>query len=280
MTPLGGFSVHPPEGREIPVVVEVPHAGTHVDAAALATMIAPLRALGRDADLFVDELYAEAPQLGATLIVAHVSRYVIDLNRGPDDYDGAAVEGGPAQQLPRGLVWRTSTEGDPILARRLGQPELRRRRASYYDPYHAAVRAALDEKKARFGYAVLLAAHSMPSQGRRGHVDVGVGRADVVPGTRGRTTAAAPFLREVEATCAAHALSFKHDDPYKGGFATGHYGVPARGVHAVQIELARRLYMDEDRLVPVEPGFTRTRAFAAALVQALGREGLHPPNSP
>lgn len=267
----------PDPAREIPVVVEVPHAGLFVDAPALAMMIAPLRALGRDADLLVDELYAGVAALGATLIVAHASRYVIDLNRGPDDYDGVSVDQGGAQAYPRGLIWRTSTEGDAILGRRLPQAELARRKRLYYEPYHRAVQGALAAKKERFGCAVLLAAHSMPSQGRRGHVDVGVGRADVVPGTRGGTSAARPLIREVERVCAAHQASWKHDDPYKGGFATGHYGAPATDVHAIQIELARRLYMDEDRLVPTEPGFAQTRALCEALVTALGaaaRPGL------
>lgn len=275
---VGAFSVYTPEpAREIPVVVEVPHAGLFVDAPALATMVAPLRALGRDADLFVDELYADVAALGATLIVAHASRYVIDLNRGPDDYDGISVDQGGAQALPRGLIWRTGTEGDPILGRRLTQAELLRRKRVYYEPYHRTVEGALAAKKARFGCAVLLAAHSMPSQGRRGHVDVGVGRADVVPGTRGGTTAASSLIRTVERVCAEHPASWKHDDPYKGGFSTGHYGAPERDVHAIQIELARRLYMDEDRLVPLDPGFERTRALCEALVTALGaaaRPGL------
>ncbi len=260
-------------------MVEVPHAGLFVDAASLATMIAPARAVGRDADLFVDRLFSHAPALGASLLVAHLSRYVIDLNRGPDDYDGLAVERGGSHNLPRGLIWRTSTEGDPILAKRLPQSELERRMREFYRPYHQALTQLLARKHERFGFAILLCAHSMPSQGRRGHVDVGAGRADVVPGTRGRTTAAGAVIDAVEAVAAGLGFSVKHDDPYKGGFSTGHYGRPADHVHAVQVELARRLYMDESELTLDPAGFEATQDLADALVQALGQIRPDAPSS-
>ena len=275
--------VKPDAAIETAVIVEVPHGGVHVDAASLATMIAPARAIGRDADLFVDRLFEAAPKSGASFIAANISRYVVDLNRGPLEIDGLAVERGGPQNLPRGLIWRIGTEGDPILARRLTQAELERRLDFLYRPYHAALEALIEEKRKKFGAAILLCAHSMPSQGRRGHVDVGVGRADVVPGTRGRTSAGALVIDTVDQAARDLGFSVKHDDPYKGGFSTGHYGRPAEGVHAIQVELARRLYMDEDELCPVSPGFERTQALAEALVTTLGKidpAGLAPTSSP
>lgn len=265
------FEVISPTVPESPVVVEVPHAGLAIDPEAAAFTIAPVRSAGRDADLFVDHVYENAPRLGATSIVARHSRYVVDLNRGPTDVDGAAVEGGGAAPFPRGLVWRITTEGEPILARRLPRGELARRLRTIYEPYHDRLRELLDAKIARFGWAVLLCGHSMPSQGRRGHADVGAVRVDVVPGSRGRTSAAAPVIDAVDAVAARHALSVRHDDPYKGGFATASYGRPATGVHAIQIELARRLYMDEDALRIDPAGMARVQAFADDLVTTLGR---------
>lgn len=262
--------LHPDPAIETPLVVEVPHAGVYVDPPSLAFMAAPLRAVGRDADLYVDELFQDAPSLGATLLTTSFSRYVLDLNRARTDFDGLSVEGGPSTQVPRGLVWRSTTDGEPILTRRLPLEEVERRAALLYDPYHRALAHALEAKRARFGYAVLLCAHSMPSTGRRGHVDVGAGRADVVPGSRGRTSAAGLVIDRVEEVAVARQLSVKHDDPYKGGFSTGHYGRPATGWHAVQIELARRTYMDEETLRLLPAGFDRIRAFARELVVALG----------
>lgn len=264
------FSVHEPDpARETPVVVEVPHAGLEVDPETLATLAAPARAIGRDADLYVDGLYADAPAAGATLLVAHLSRYVVDLNRAETDVDAAVVEGGPRPlRALRGVVWRLSSDGAPSLTAPLTAAELERRLARFYRPYHAALEALLLRKRERFGFAVLLCGHSMPSSPRGPGAGV-VARADVVPGTRGRSTAAPAFIDAVDAHARAAGLTVAHDEPYRGGHATGAWGRPAEGLHAVQVELARRLYMDEERLAPTA-GFASTQAFCRGLVAALG----------
>lgn len=264
------FEVLPPAAPEIPVVVEIPHAGLDVDPETAAFTIAPVRSVGRDADLFVDRIYERAPSLGASCLVARASRYVIDLNRSPADFDGLAVDGGGPTPFPRGLVWRLTTDGEPILARRLPRSELERRFAAVYEPYHAALRRLLGEKVARFGFAILLCAHSMPSRGRRGHADPGARRVDVVPGSRGRTSAAGAVIDAVDVVAARHGLSVRHDDPYKGGFATQRYGQPAGGVHALQVELSRHLYMDEDALTLDPAGLPATQRFVEELVRGLG----------
>lgn len=270
------FEIAPPEGAESPVLVEVPHAGVHVDPESLAYTIAPARCIARDADLYVDRIYQDAPSLGATMIVAKMSRYVVDLNRGPADFDGDAVEGGVGRGAPRGLVWRVATDGSPVLARRLPRAELERRMALTYRPYHQALAALLAHKVARFGYAILLCAHSMPEPPRK---QGAIGYryppsepsplADIVPGTRGRTSASGRLIDLVDAHARAAGFSVKHDDPYKGGFSTAHYGVPARGVHAIQIEIARRLYMDPDTLGTDPQRFENVRCFARTLVARL-----------
>jgi N-formylglutamate deformylase len=264
------FSIKNPLSEPTPVVVEVPHAGLEVDAQALATLAAPARSLGADADLYVDELYADAPDAGAALIYAHVSRYVCDLNRAEGDVDALAVEGGTARSSPHGLVWRTTTEGRPALLGAVSRVEYERRLEVYHRPYHRALRELLEERRRRFGFAVLLCAHSMPSRGRDGHDDAGVERADIVPGTRGRTTASAPVIDLVDRLSRKAGFLVTHDEPYRGGFSTAHYGRPKDGIHAVQVELARRLYMDEKTLAKRPSEFANLRAFCGSLVQALG----------
>jgi N-formylglutamate amidohydrolase len=271
------FSVTEPAGPESPLVVEVPHAGTWVPPAYLASLVAPVRALGRDADLFVDELYANAPHEGATLLVARTSRYVLDLNRSEDDWDDAAVEtrigSAPPRtpgSMPRGLVWRLTTDGEPAMTRPLRRSELDERIRAIHRPYHETLRALLERKRAKFGFAVLLAAHSMPSSGRASAGGRADDRADVVPGTQGRTTASAALIDLVERLAVARGLSVRHDEPYRGGFATRHYGRPREGIHAVQVELARRLYMNEVTLEPTSR-FGATETFCRSLVEALGR---------
>lgn len=265
------FTLREPEGAATPLVVEVPHAGLAVDATALSTLLAPANALGRDADLFVDELFQDAPSQGAALLVSHVSRYVVDLNRAEGDFDALAVEGGSARVSPHGLIWRTTTEGRSALAGPLSRAELERRLDLYYRPYHAALRRLLDARVASFGYAILLCAHSMPGRGRDGHQDTGRERADVVPGSRGRTSASAAVIDTLDRAAREAGFSIAHDQPYRGGFSTGHYGRPDQSVHAVQIELNRRLYMSERTLEKKPQAFAQLRVFCRDLVARLSQ---------
>lgn len=251
-----------------PVLVEVPHAGTYVDPETSRLLMTPARAVAQDADLLVDELYADAPSVGATLLAAKHSRYVVDLNRGEGDVDGASVRGVPGPlRASRGVIWRLSGAGEPVLAAPLERAELERRLTRVYRPYHEALAGLIAGKVRRFGHAVVVAAHSMPSVGvtSRGARAL---RADVVPGTRGRTSAAARYIDVVDAKARSAGLTVAHDNPYRGGFTTLHYGAPARGVHVVQVELARRLYMDEATLQP-SPRFMETRRFCRELTAAL-----------
>lgn len=256
------FSLIPARAKETPIVVEVPHAGLGVPAPFIADLVAPVRSLGRDADLHVDRLYQDAPDFGATLLVAKVSRYVVDLNRAETDWDKDGA------RMPRGLVWHATTDGGPCLARPLTRADVDARLDLVHRPYHRKIEQLLQEKRAKFGVAVLLAAHSMPSQGRGGVV-----RADVVPGTQGRTTASARFIDEVEAHATKAGFDVRHDEPYKGGYSTRTYGKPIDSVHAVQVEIARRLYMDETTLQPTR-SFEQMRTWCAALVEKLGQTAL------
>ncbi|MDF2693506.1 MAG: N-formylglutamate deformylase [Labilithrix sp.] len=268
------FSVIEPSGEETPVIVEVPHAGLWVDGQALATLVAPARSIGRDADLWVDELYADAPARGATMIAAHVSRYVVDLNRSERDVDSESVEGAPTSaRATRGIIWRLTSDGARVLDAPLPRRELERRLDSFYRPYHETIATLIARKRARFGYAILVAAHSMPSVGRAAHGDPNAQRADVVPGTRGRTSASPRFIDAVDAHARGAGFSVAHDNPYQGGFTTVNYGRPNEASHVVQVELARRLYMDETTLRK-NAGFDRLRSFCADLVTRLG--GVRP----
>ncbi|MCS6899258.1 MAG: N-formylglutamate amidohydrolase [Myxococcales bacterium] len=260
----------PPRGVELPVVVEVPHAGLLVDAICLSTLLVSARALARDADLFVDELVPEVTEVGATVLIARTSRYFIDLNRRDDEVDRHAVEGGLGHEAPHGLIWHRATDGERALAAPLPRCELERRLDLIYRPYHATLQRLLDEKRKRFGHVILVCAHSMPSHGLSFTTGKEVARADVVPGTRGKTSAAAPVIETVDRFARAFGFTVKHDDPYRGGYSTQHYGAPARGVHAVQIEVARRLYMHESTLHRDPDGIARLRRFYRELALRLG----------
>jgi len=282
------FEVLEPTGPETPVVVEIAHAGLYVPPPFLEPLAAPARSLARDADLYVDEIYGDAAAEGASVLVARTSRYVIDVNRAETDVDAEVVEGARTDvTLHHGLVWRTTSEGDPALARKLTRDELDERLDKVWRPYHRTLADLILRKRSRFGLCVVLAAHSMPSVERPGGGGNGNGgrrasrsseegalgrpgrpRADVVPGTRGRRSAAPQFIDAVEARATAQGWSVRHDDPYAGGFTTQHYGRPEAGVHVVQVELARRLYLDEGTLRR-GPQFAAVRAWCRGLVQTL-----------
>jgi N-formylglutamate deformylase len=278
---MRAFDVLEPSGPETPLIVEVPHAGLQMPAPCLEPLAAPARALARDADLYVDRLYQDAPSEGATLLVARASRYAIDVNRAETDVDAEVVEGGRGDvALHHGLVWRTTSDGDPALVRKLTKAELEERLETIWRPYHRMLAAIIERKRARFGVCVVLAAHSMPSadrtpgtsSGGRASSRAARPRADVVPGTRGRRSAAARFIDAVDAHAVRKGWTVRHDDPYAGGYTTQHYGRPADAVHVVQVELARRLYLDEATLRP-GPDFDAVRTWCRALVGTLGALG-------
>jgi N-formylglutamate amidohydrolase len=264
------FQVIHPVGPKRPVVVEIPHAGVALDTLSMAWSVAPVRAVVRDADLYVDQLFGDATELGATVIASTMSRYVCDLNRSEKDVDRLSVQGGMSDAAPHGLIWRRTSDGEPALSSPLPFKEFERRRDTFYRPYHAALRLLLDQRRKEFGFVILLCAHSMPSRGKPGTADAGKLRADVVPGTRGMTTAAASVIDVPVRVATKFGWTLRHDQPYRGGFTTGHYGRPAQGFHCVQLELSRALYMDEQTLVPHER-LHQSRAFCSEVVMALGR---------
>jgi N-formylglutamate deformylase len=265
------FDLDHPTKDEMPLVVEVPHAGLAVPPHFATTLLAPARAIARDADLFVDELYASAPEVGASLLVSRVSRYVVDLNRAETDVDAETVQGAPASpRAPRGVVWRLTTDNERSIAGPLTHAELEARLEQIHRPYHAALAETVRRKTERFGVCVVLAAHSMPSVGRTGHGDTNIQRADVVPGTQGRTTAHPSLIDLVEKHAHDAGLTVKHDEPYRGGFTTRHWGRPSHGIHTIQVELARRLYMNETELVK-SAEFSAMKSFATSLVETLGK---------
>jgi N-formylglutamate deformylase len=197
------------------------------------------------------------------------------LNRADDAYDAEAVQGGAKDaRMPRGLIWRLTTDGERAIGAPLSRVELDARLDAIYRPYHRALEEIIARKVARFGGAVILPAHSMPSLGRTTHGEALNARADVVPGTQGRTSAAARFIDLVDRHAIDQGWTVVHDDPYKGGFVTRHHGRPANNVHCVQVELARRLYMNEATLQRHDADFAKVRAWCRALVAKVGRTAL------
>lgn len=260
-----------PTAEPSAILVEVPHSGLQIPEEVETEMRASPSAVLRDSDLYVDQLYERAPEFGAAMVIARASRYVVDLNRSPVDIDLAAVPKHPrARAIPaRGVVWRATTDGTPLLRAPLQVEQFNRRMRLFYEPYHTALRTTAERIRREHGQVLVLAAHSMPSKGRRLPTGELLPRADVVPGTRGRSTADARIIDLIDAHFREAGLTVKHDDPYRGGWTTQRYGLPQKKCHAVQIELNRALYVDEATSEPKTEGFAELQTVLSALLGKL-----------
>jgi N-formylglutamate deformylase len=254
-----------------PLFVSVPHAGTYIPDDLAARLTGPARALP-DTDWHVDRLYAFARALGASMLVATHSRYVIDLNRPPDDhslYPGRDTTGlCPIDTFDRAPLYRDAPPSPAEIAMRI---------AAIHQPYHHALATELARLRARHATVVLWDAHSIRSVVPRFFdgvlPDFNLGTVD--------GTSAAPALVASLAAIAGRAAGFTAvvDGRFKGGYITRRYGVPSRGIHAIQLELAQRAYMDEsppyawraDRAARVAPHIESL--LGAALAFAEGAHG-------
>ncbi|MCC2975917.1 N-formylglutamate deformylase [Sphingomonas sp. PL-96] len=238
---------------DAPLIVAMPHVGT-----GLADVEPGFRSpwlARRDADWWVDALYAFARDLGVTLIWSSISRSVIDLNRDPS---GASLYPG---QATTELCPTTTFDGEPLYAGAIpDEAEIARRRARWFAPYHAALAGEIERLHARHSRVVLYDAHSIRShvprlfEGELPQFNIG---------TNGGVTCDPALASAVEAICAASDESHVLDGRFRGGWTTRHYGRPDRGIHAIQMELAIRGYMDEPE-TPTEanwpPAFDPARA--------------------
>jgi formiminoglutamase len=217
---------------EAPLVVAFPHTGTDL-AGCDDAFVSPWRAR-RDTDWHVDALYACAREMGATTVRTAISRSVIDVNRDPS---GASLYPG---QATTELCPTTTFDGDPIYpAAGPDAAEIARRRARYFDPYHAALEGELAWLKARHGCVVLYDAHSIRSRIPRLFEGV-LPQFNI--GTNGGVTCDPALTAAVAAACGADSIV---DGRFRGGWTTRHYGRPADGIHAIQMELAMRGYLAE-----------------------------------
>lgn len=264
------FHLMRPAGRAAPVLVSVPHAGLAVPPEVAGELLADEATLRADADLCVDALYADAPTQGASLLTAVVSRFVVDLNRATTDVDSASVPDHPSPlaDARRGLIWRLSTGGKRVLARPLTMERLRNRITRYHAPYHDALWRTLTELRDRHGHAILLDGHSMPAFSG-GEIGQGRRHADIVPGCLGGTSCAPALLQAACEYFTSRGYTVAVDDPYRGGFITRHYGRPREGLHALQLEVNRDLYLDPFTLDHRVRGFARLQTDLLGFVRHL-----------
>ena len=280
MTDHTPFLLHAPTTAALPLVLDSPHSGEHYPD---DFEHAPPRAVVRQAeDTHVARLYRGAPRFGATLIEAVFPRAYIDANRSLDDLDPAMLDAPWPAPLAAsrktgqgiGLLWRVARGGAPMYERKLTVAEVERRIDRWYRPYHAALESAIDARHRAFGAAWHINCHSMPSVGDANADDPGRERPDFVLGDRDGTTCAPEFTALVADAIRGLGYSVTINDPYKGVEIVRRHGRPEAGRHSLQIELNRRLYMDETTLEPnahyseLEADLERLVASVASYIRA------------
>lgn len=250
------FAVARPERLSTPLVFASPHSGRLYPEEMLAASALDAAAIRRSEDAFVDLLVESAAQARAPVLSARYARAYMDVNREPYELDQGMFE----DPLPPfasartarvaagiGSIARVVAEGQEIYRGKLMVGDALRRIEAVHRPYHAALRALLDETRAAFGLAILIDWHSMPSAA------AGQGRsppADLVLGDRFGAACSRLVTGAWERELSALGYRVTRNTPYAGGYTTEFYGRPDKGIHALQIEINRALYLDEARLEP------------------------------
>ena len=245
------FVEHSPAVWRAPFVFNSPHSGAYYPERFLALSRLDRDAIRRSEDCYVDQLFSGAVALGAPLLAANFPRAYLDVNREPWELDPRMF----AEPLPPfantrsarvagglGTIPRLVGEGQDIYAGKLPLAEAVSRIDLVYKPYHQRLRSLMTRAHARFGTAVLIDCHSMPASIRVGETGA---RPDFIVGDRFGTSAPAALSERAISLLAAMGYTVAHNRPYAGGFITEHYGRPARGLQALQIEVNRGLYMNE-----------------------------------
>ena len=266
------FIIERPARQTCAVVFSSPHSGRHYSSEFLAVSRLDPRALRRSEDSFVDELFGFAPTLGAPLIAATFPRAYCDANRERWELDPEMF----ADALPSycnvtsrrvaagfGTIARLVSSGETIYREKLRFKEARARIASCWEPYHEALWLLIEDTTARFGGCLLIDCHSMPEDAPRFRE-----QARFVLGDAHGASCSPEIVELVERRLQAAGHVVRRNDPYAGGYVTRFYGRPRSGVHVLQLEIARRLYMDERRNEK-RPSFDVLRAELIGLAETV-----------
>lgn len=269
------FALLQPTHRAAPLLIASPHSGRDYPADFVAAARLDSLSLRRSEDSFVDALFAAAPELGIPLLAATFPRAFCDPNREPWELDPAMFhEALPAwvnttsSRVGAGLgtIARIVASGETIYRGKLAFAEAERRIRECWEPYHRALATMIETTRQDFGACLLIDGHSMPAHGCGGRD--GGRAADFVLGDAHGTACAPRAVRLVEQVLTSFGYLVRRNDPYSGGYITRHYGRPRDGVHVLQIEVARALYMDERRIEPI-PRFAEVQRALTSLMATL-----------
>ncbi|MEO3414312.1 N-formylglutamate amidohydrolase [Roseovarius sp. CAU 1744] len=276
--PKVAYQLIHPERRTTSVVFASPHSGRDYPWHFIRRTNLNEHTVRSSEDAFVDQLFDSAPQFGAPFLKAGAPRAFIDLNRSDDELDPALIQGAQRQgHNPRvasglGVVPRVVANGKAIYSGKITMAEAERRIAQYWRPYHEALQGQLDQAHLMFGEAILIDCHSMPHEAMDAVARSGIRRPEVVLGDRFGAAADETIVDRIEAAFRDAGLVVTRNTPFAGAYITQHYGRPLRRRHAVQVEIDRALYMNEQLIRP-NGNFKSFRALLRGVIAELAKIG-------
>lgn len=254
--PTDAFHLSLPKRRLTSVVFASPHSGRIYPRSFLEASVLDNQTIRSSEDAFVDTLLDGVPGLGAPLLAAIAPRAYLDLNRGADELDPAVIEGVQAfGHNPRvvsglGVIPRVVSGSKAIYSGKIPMDEARKRIRDWWHPYHDRMQGLLDESRQQFGEAILVDVHSMPHEAMEAVTSHSGRRPQIVVGDRYGASAASHVVNFVEDAFRAQGFIVARNAPFAGAYITQAYGRPGNNQHAVQIEMDRALYMDENKICP------------------------------
>ncbi|WP_273509226.1 N-formylglutamate amidohydrolase [Planktotalea frisia] len=254
--PRSGFTLTRPDALTSSVVCASPHSGRDYTWSFMRRSALSELTMRSSEDAFVDQLIEDAPRFGAPLLTATVPRAFVDLNRSVDELDPALIDGvrksgyNPRVASGLGVIPRVVANSRAIYRGKLSHVEARKRLTDYWFPYHDQLASLLSEAHESFGTALLMDFHSMPHEALDTVVRASKVRPNVVLGDRFGASANSDVVDLVEAAFASAGFKVARNTPFAGAYVTQTYGRPSRQQHAIQIEIDRSIYMDEETLTP------------------------------
>ena len=278
-SPVPPWRLLAPAEQTAPVVFASPHSGRDYPPEFIAASRLNVVSLRGSEDAFIDEIFAAAPDFGAPLLCARFPRAYVDANREAFELDPAMFTDplpdyvntrSPRIAAGLGTIARVGTDGEDIYHEPLRFEDALGRIEALYRPYHKALQGLLQATQERFGGCLLVDCHSMPSGQLAPELGAGDGNkpADMVLGDCFGTSSAPAVTDIAKAALEASGFTVALNKPYAGGFTTHHYGRPREGVHVLQVEINRALYMDE-KLVRRGPGLPALKCRLGPLMRAL-----------
>ncbi|QCO56170.1 N-formylglutamate amidohydrolase [Pseudorhodobacter turbinis] len=268
------YNLYRPKVQSASFVFSSPHSGRDYASTFKGQSRLNALALRSSEDAFVDLLFADAPAHGAPLLAASAPRAYLDLNRAQDELDPALIENVPrSPHNPRilaglGVVPRVVSAGRHIYSGRITRADADDRLERYWQPYHQQLRSLMRETTKTFGEAVLIDCHSMPHDAIEGHSRINGPLPDVVLGDRFGASAGNSVVKMIEAAFVDAGLRVARNAPFAGAYIAQAYGRPSRGQHVVQVEIDRRLYLDEARVEP-RPDFAEFQRLISGVISRI-----------